>query len=163
MLPWEEFAGYYQKIVEWRSREDAVILLGCGKEKRRHESPALQLYNGSFFQRTRQTARLIVPAERIYILSARYKLISGSRVIKPYDLNLNDLPATDYREWVDVVRRQIEGLQACGKYPIYLCGTRYQAVSGLPTVLPNYLRIGHRLQWMIRLAKEFKEWKSHVG
>jgi cytoplasmic iron level regulating protein YaaA (DUF328/UPF0246 family) len=60
-----------------------AIITSCSKEKGPGENIARSLYTGQFFQAINKLA-LRYNAE-LYILSAKYGLISAQKRIKPYD------------------------------------------------------------------------------
>jgi len=64
------------------------IILGCGAGKGRVAAPAWQLYTGSQFTLAFNWARTIVPLRAIYILSAKYGLVSSLEVIAPYEAKM---------------------------------------------------------------------------
>lgn len=61
------------------------IIISCGKRKRWTPAPALELYCGGYFLAMKRWALSITTRDRIYILSAKYGLIHGSKLIAPYE------------------------------------------------------------------------------
>ena len=73
-----------------------LILIGCSKSKLDHQRPAYCLYTGDLFKKQMQYADdILQPANqynsKVMILSAKHGLLELDKVIKPYDLSLNDL------------------------------------------------------------------------
>ena len=62
-----------------------LVIVGCGKNKLDRPAPAFELYTGDSFRTTLAYARTLAPDHRILLLSGRYGLVRGSRVIVPYD------------------------------------------------------------------------------
>lgn len=74
-----------------------IVLVGCVKKKQGCKSLAKNLYISPLWNFRRAYA------ERLgcswYILSAKYGLLVPDDEIEPYDLTLNELPATRCRKW----------------------------------------------------------------
>lgn len=64
-----------------------IVVVGCGRIKRDHPAPAGEMYVGSFHRLCREAADALRP-DVLFILSAKYGLVSPGRVIKPYDTRL---------------------------------------------------------------------------
>ncbi len=82
-----------------------VLLIGCGKAKAKQETSAELLYVGSLFNARRCYAQL--SGARWWIVSAKYGLLSGHTLVKPYDLTIKDLSALDRVCWPLVVIQQL--------------------------------------------------------
>lgn len=63
-----------------------MIILGCGKAKKRYRCPAGDLYTGSLFRAAREYAEAQGGLWRI--LSAEHGLVHPLRVIEPYEQKL---------------------------------------------------------------------------
>ena len=105
MLP-SDHAGAH-RVERRNSSGRNVFLLSCSARKLNRPAPAEELYQGTLFRASLEWARQHKP-DAIYILSAKHYLIGPDTEIAPYDLTLNDLPASQLREWAGVVLEQLE-------------------------------------------------------
>lgn len=64
------------------------VIIGCGSRKGRFATEAWRLYEGSYFKAGITWARSVVPLSQIYILSAKYGLISSHQVVAPYNARM---------------------------------------------------------------------------
>ena len=84
-----------------------IALISCSKQKRDYRCEARELYAPSrLFSLSYQYAKQY--AEKIYILSAKYGLLSETDVVSPYDLTLADLPRRRRLDWAAYVRNQLK-------------------------------------------------------
>jgi hypothetical protein len=113
---------------------------------------AKDLYVSDFFQKAYQYALLLKP-EAIYILSAKYGLLTLERTIEPYEMTLNKMKVAERKEWSKKVLREL-GKNADLKKDnfIFLCGKYYREYL-LPEIY-NYeipmegLRNGLQSSWL---------------
>lgn len=83
-----------------------IALISCSKLKRNYACTAAEMYAPSeLFSLSYQYSRHI--ADKIYILSAKYGLISEDRKIDPYDLALADMSTAQQISWANGVIRQL--------------------------------------------------------
>ncbi|MFC4048338.1 DUF6884 domain-containing protein [Actinomadura syzygii] len=68
-------------------RVGRVVVVGCGRSQRDHPAPAGQMYVGCFHKLCRQAADTFRP-DVLFILSAKYGLVTPERRIRPYDVRL---------------------------------------------------------------------------
>lgn len=86
-----------------------VILIGCGKSKRKEKSKAEDLYTGSYFGKNLQLAKKISNEDdNIYILSAKFGVLELDDTINPYDITLNDKSEKERKLWSYKVVKQLE-------------------------------------------------------
>lgn len=104
-----------------------LIVLGCGKHKRPHAAPAIDLYTGTFTRAQADWARSVTTQDRIVIFSARYGLVRADQVIEPYDVTLTGPPATSLADRVDdaTLAAQADALDMDG-VTITLAGLAYR-------------------------------------
>ena len=62
-----------------------LVIIGCGKTKRPHPAPALDLYVGSYYRKVLTYARTLTPDHRIVVLSGKYGLVRHDKILAPYD------------------------------------------------------------------------------
>jgi hypothetical protein len=67
-----------------------IILISCVKKKLPHRAKAQDLYISTLFRLNLDYARSLKP-DAIYILSAKYGLVSLDQAIDPYDITLNNM------------------------------------------------------------------------
>jgi len=147
-----------------------LIIIGCGKSKRQHASPAADLYTGQLFRAARQYAE--AHADAYLIASARHGLVEPTAILEPYD---DTLPAgfderrawgfccqADLAAWLNdrphLMHHNARGLRAI--VPEFRCailaGRRYaEAILDWTALGPHNtttplagLGIGHRLQYL---------------
>lgn len=83
-----------------------VALISCSKSKRSYPCQARLLYNpSSLFRKSLAYAQII--ADDVYVLSAKYGLLSLDQVIAPYDETLKEKSAEEKNIWAVQVTRQI--------------------------------------------------------
>ena len=79
-----------------------IALISCSKEKKPYPCEARELYSASaLFSLSYQYA--MENADKVFILSAKYDLVSENKVIAPYDQTLNDMPRKQQLEWAHAV------------------------------------------------------------
>ena len=86
-----------------------IVLIACVKTKRKIPSKAIDLYISSLFTKCREYAQLLHP-DHIYILSAKYGLVSSEEVIEPYNLTLNNMSTSEIKEWSKRVLHQLSSV-----------------------------------------------------
>ena len=64
-----------------------IVFLSCGKTKAKHTCKACEMYQGDLFKKSFEYAKKLNP-RKIYILSAKYKLLELDDIISPYELTL---------------------------------------------------------------------------
>jgi hypothetical protein len=151
-----------------------IALVGCGKEKRRTECAAKDLYTGSLFRTAREWAETF--ADAWWIASAKHLILHPNDVIEPYDSALSDLKADDRRwrtcqiqshfraRWIDCCRfgKNDRGFQVAVEKPRvvllasreYLFGfleQRERALCSMDFEMPlDGLGIGQRIAYLKR-------------
>ena len=63
--------------------ERIAVIVGCSKQKLDYKAPASELYQGDMFKKSKVIA--IKLQADFYILSAKHGLITGSKIIEPYE------------------------------------------------------------------------------
>lgn len=132
----------------------AAALIACVKSKHPRPMAARDIYSSALFQKSAHFAEskgLIV-----YVLSAKYLLIPGDRVIAPYEQTLNKMTKTEIEEWGVNVADQIK--QSFGDdVLLVLAGEKYlsfcQHISNQIINPMKGLSIGRRLQWLNQHTK----------
>jgi len=132
-----------------------VVFIGCGKWKKAGTHRAFDLYQGRYFRLCLAVARMIAPDRSIFVLSAKYGVISGDCLIESYDLKVSDLSSSDEKRWRAGVRKFVLKKVEDGFQPVFVCGKLYH--GGLPGVimLPQE-GIGIQMKYMRELLDSGK-------
>lgn len=83
-----------------------VFLISCVKKKLTHPAKAREMYISPLFKFYLKYAVQHEP-DQIYILSAKYGLLSLEEEISPYEKTLNQMPPDKIKEWASKVLKQI--------------------------------------------------------
>ena len=132
-----------------------IALISCSKEKKDYPCPAWELYSASnLFSLSYQYAKKV--ADKIFILSAKYGLVSENQIIPPYNQTLKEMNRQQQLNWASGV------LEALGRecnlssdHFILLAGNTY--CRDLVQHLPNHslpldgLRMGERMSRLKKL------------
>jgi hypothetical protein len=103
-----------------------IVLISCVSKKRSYKSKAKELYISDFFKKNMQYALQLKP-DQIFILSAKYGLVSLDEEIEPYDLTLNTMPAAEVKHWAEGVINQLSSQTDMEQDQfIFLAGARYR-------------------------------------
>lgn len=136
-----------------------VVLVACVATKNNEPAPAEDLYASDLFKKSMAYAHKLTDDDNIYILSAKHHLLPIKRVIKPYDMTLNDFDKDQKEEWADIVMDEIEDRYDINKTNfIFLAGNNYRKYlqDRLPhTKVPlEGLRIGQQKAKLMKLLSE---------
>ncbi|HLD12281.1 MAG TPA: hypothetical protein VJB87_01675 [Candidatus Nanoarchaeia archaeon] len=129
-----------------------VVLLSCVKKKLSRPAPAAELYCSPLFRLALRYARSLKP-DKIFVLSAKYGLVSIDEVIDPYEVTLNNMSMAAVRVWSDKVFADLsKQVDVSSDEFIFLAGSRYRKflVPRLKHVqVPlQGLGIGKQLGWL---------------
>ena len=129
-----------------------IVLISCASKKQSVTSRAVEMYISTLFNLNLQLARKLNP-DYIFILSAKYGLITLDEMIEPYDLKLNKMSKIDRINWAKKVLNELQQQTNLQKdHFIILAGNRYREY--LIQHLNSYeipmegLRIGQQLQFL---------------
>ncbi|OGY46579.1 MAG: hypothetical protein A2663_04690 [Candidatus Buchananbacteria bacterium RIFCSPHIGHO2_01_FULL_46_12] len=134
-----------------------IVLISCVSKKLNHKSKAQDLYVSPLFQKNLRYARSLNP-DKIFILSAKYGLLSLTDVVEPYDKTLNKMTSNEIKEWANSVLKQLQKVFDLDKEEfVFLAGNNYRKFL-LPRI-KNYkipmlgLGIGKQLKWLTERIK----------
>lgn len=129
-----------------------IVLISCVKQKRNRASKARDLYISSFFRKSFAYAHYLNP-DKIFILSAKYGLVSPDRIIEPYELSLNTFKKNELIIWSEKTLQQLRHKADLESDRfIILAGNNYRKF--LTPYMENYeipmkgLKIGEQLQFL---------------
>ena len=84
----------------------SIVLISCVGQKRPAPSRAADLYTSDWFRSALAYANGLIP-DAIFILSAKYGLVSLDDVIEPYEETLKGKPDSDIRTWAGGVTQSL--------------------------------------------------------
>jgi len=133
-----------------------VVLISCVSKKLSQRSKVRDLYISSLFKSNLKYAEKLRP-DKIYVLSAKYGLLSLNDEIAPYNQTLNEMTTAEVKSWATEVLRQLRRVSEIENTNfIFLAGDRYRKYL-LPEL--NYyaiplqgLRIGEQLSKLKELT-----------
>ena len=130
----------------------AIFLLSCVKSKRNHSCSAKEMYVSPLFKKMLAVALKSQP-KQIFILSAKYGLLKPDDVIKPYEMTLKTMSASERMAWSEKVLESLRDETDLTKdHFVFLAGQSYR--QGLTPYLRHYavpmegLSFGQQLQWL---------------
>ncbi len=86
-----------------------IILISCVKGKHVNEMKAKELYKGPLFKNSLCVAKkLQIDESKIFILSAKYYLVSLDKIIGPYDMTVKSFSDTQKKEWGNKVISELK-------------------------------------------------------
>lgn len=131
-----------------------IVLISCVSKKQSVTSRAAEMYISTLFNLKLQLARKLNP-EFIFILSAKYGLITLDKIIEPYDQTLNKMSKVERVNWAKMVLKELRRQTNLQKdHFVILAGNRYREY-----LIPHFkyyevpmegLRIGQQLQFLKR-------------
>ena len=84
-----------------------IVLISCVKKKQKGEKvPARELYISPLFKKAWKYAETL-NADKIYILSAKYWLLSPETLIADYDVTLLKMKKSERQHWANSVFQQM--------------------------------------------------------
>ena len=129
-----------------------IILISCVSKKLDKIATASELYLSPLFKLSYQYAQYLRP-DGIFILSAKYGLLSPTAQVEPYNLTLNEMSLKEVRRWSEKVMEQLRTItNPENDHYVFLAGERYR--KHLIPHLKNYevpmqgLTIGRQLQYL---------------
>jgi hypothetical protein len=125
--------------------------------KLKRSAKARDLYISPLFKKALAYAYTFSP-HNIFILSAKYHLVSLDQIISPYDLTLNDMSTREIKAWADKVTDQLEEKADLDRDEfVFLAGTNYRRF--LNPRMKRYkipmegLGIGKQLRFLTQMLK----------
>lgn len=138
-----------------------IALIACCKNKDWSSGfqEAQTLYTGQLFRAQLAYARQRLPAESIYILSAKYGFVGLEQIVHPYEQTLNQMSLAERGQWANRVVRALKAhipdvsevwLMAGQSYRVPL--VKLLEHSGIRVLRPHPPRLGYgqQVQWYQR-------------
>lgn len=103
-----------------------IVFLSCVKQKNNKPCAAKDMYRSALFIKSYKYAQTLNP-RKIYILSAKYKVLELDDTIEPYNLTLNNMNKTQQKQWAyDCYKAlQKKGVDF-NEEVVFLCGENYR-------------------------------------
>jgi hypothetical protein len=132
----------------------AIVLLSCVNSKRDRPCKAGEMYTSPLFQKMMAYAQSLKP-KSIFILSAKYGLLSTDTVIDPYEKTLKNMKTAERRQWAQGVISELrKHCDLDADNFVFLAGMPYR--ENLVPHLKHHevpmegLVFGKQLQWLER-------------
>lgn len=126
--------------------------IGCGKKKKRIPCQAGEMYQGILFKKTMAYCLQNFNPDSIFILSAKYGLLTRDTIINPYEETLNRKTRQEREAWGLMVKWQLNELGLVGEF-WFFAGENY--IEFFDGKFPmRGLSIGKRLQWLNQNTKK---------
>lgn len=131
-----------------------VVLISCVSQKLPHAALAKDLYVSSLFRFCLRYATTLNP-DAIFILSAKYGLVSLDQPLEPYNDTLNTKGDAEIRQWAQGVLQQLRSkIDLERDYVVFLAGEKYRRhlIGQIrhPEIPLMGLSIGRQLQFLKR-------------
>ena len=103
-----------------------IILISCVSKKLNCKSKAQDLYISPLFKKSLIYAKSLNP-DKIFILSAKYGLLSLTDEVEPYDKTLNKMTSNEIKEWANLVISHLQKVSDLNKDEfVFLAGNKYR-------------------------------------
>ena len=102
-----------------------ACFIACSKTKRKYPCMAKYMYMGSLFTKSFQFCKKFYSKQPIFILSAKYGLLTPEQIIEPYEKTLNTFTQKELITWSNMIQKQLK-VQNIKKPYIFLTGKKYQ-------------------------------------
>lgn len=129
-----------------------IVLISCVSKKLDRKAKAKNLYLSPLFKYALSYANTLNP-DKIFILSAKYGLVSLDEEIEPYEKTLNAMKTNERKEWAEKVLLKLKEVSNLNEDEfIFLAGNNYRKF--LITNIKNYsaplknLGIGKQLKFL---------------
>jgi cytoplasmic iron level regulating protein YaaA (DUF328/UPF0246 family) len=100
-----------------------IAFISCVKTKTKLPSKAEDLYISDLFKKSLEYCKKRY--DEVFILSAKYGLLSLNDFIKPYELTLNKMTVLERKQWSYKVYMQIEKKIGLQNEFYFYCGKNY--------------------------------------
>ncbi|MBI2635153.1 MAG: hypothetical protein HYW79_01250 [Parcubacteria group bacterium] len=128
-----------------------VALVSCVKNKRDGRYKAKDIYISSLFRLAWKYASSHF--DKVFILSAKHGLLEPSKLIRQYDVTLNNMAVCERKQWSRKVVKQIRRRIIKSAEIHFFCGKKYREfivklLQERKCIIPlKSLGIGKQLQW----------------
>jgi len=126
-----------------------IALISCSSKKKNYECKAEEMYSEStLFRYSLKYAKQ--KFDKIFILSAKYKLLDLNKIIIPYNITLNKMSKNEKDDWYKEVSKQITNQTSIDDIIYILAGKNYYSHLSIPNqiIIITNLPIGKRIKWL---------------
>lgn len=136
-----------------------IVLISCVSKKRNESCKARDLYISDLFKKALYYSENVIKADKIFVLSAKYGLVSLDEIIEPYDKTLNKMKKGEVLQWSDMVLEDLKNnIDIDNDKVIFMAGLKYRKYieSSIKNVeVPmRGMKIGQQLQFLKRCRYE---------
>ena len=121
-----------------------IAFIACSKSKNNAPCIAQDMYQGALFKKSLQYC-IQEKFDQIYILSAKYGVLSLTDQIEPYELTLNTMNKEERLLWYKMVRRQLHDRKITGEFWFFTGSNYNEHFHGNKPL--HGLSIGYMLEW----------------
>lgn len=136
-----------------------IVLISCVSKKRKESCKARDLYISDLFKKALFYSENIIKADKIFVLSAKYGLVSLDEVIEPYDKTLNKMKTYEVLQWSERVLEDLKNnIDIENDKVIFIAGAKYRKY--IEPLIKNVevpmrgMKIGEQLQFLKRCIHE---------
>lgn len=103
-----------------------IVLISCASQKLKKQTKARELYVSILFKLNLKYAEKLTP-DHIFILSAKYGLVTLDQEIEPYDQTLNMMSSSEVKKWANQILDQLREYCSTEETEfVFLAGERYR-------------------------------------
>lgn len=103
-----------------------IVFLSCVKSKNNKKCKAENMYLSSLFKKSLLYAKKLNP-DKIFILSAKYKVLELNDEIEPYNLTLNNMNKIQQKQWAYECYKILKKKKInFSEKVVFLCGKNYR-------------------------------------
>ncbi len=140
-------------------KDKKIVFVSCVKTKNAGLLKAEDKYNSPLFNKQLEYAKTLTEKQNIYILSAKYGLITLDTIIDDYNLTLNNFSEKEKKVWSYNVIKKAKSFNISKEDKIiFLCGVNYSKYlkkyflnNEDPT---KGLSLGNKLKWYNKKNKK---------
>ena len=142
------------------------VIIGCTKKKQAYPCTVEEMYSASdIFRMFVKYAKDVLKADHIYVVSAKYHVLTLDEVIEPYDKFILDMPAEDrnvFREqlFYDLINKGVD----FDDHTVFLIGKHY--IKDIVDYFIDYewptkhFQFGECKQWLKKQLEDYEKYKE---
>ena len=122
---------------ELSEKKQKIALISCTYKKKSYACIASELYSASELFRSWYAYAKHIKADKIYIMSTLYGLVSENDMLKPYEKDIRNMSGTEKTAWVNEIVTKLDDVcDLDNDEIIVLAGKDYY--QGIIKHIPNY-------------------------
>jgi len=136
-----------------------IVLISCVSKKRNESCRVRDLYISDLFKKALYYSENIIEADKIFVLSAKYGLVSLDEIIEPYDKTLNKMKKGEVLQCSDMVLEDLKNnIDIDNDKVIFMAGLKYRkyiepSIKNVEVPMRG-MKIGEQLQFLKRCRYE---------